>query len=128
MTFRQFFIQLFLVSFLSVAVILALENQFVALRPHVLIGWWTLTLFSSFSIMLFMWGKNAIESHNKYLFSTLTLASVLIKMLLGLALVIVYKKIKMPTTNAFVVPFFLIYVAFTIFETWFMVRLTKPKE
>jgi hypothetical protein len=51
----------------------------------------------------------------------------LVKMVFSIVLLLVYKEVKQPLDGKFILPFLTIYLIFTIFETWFMVRLADEK-
>lgn len=91
-------------------------------------AWGSLALFVGISFIMFFAGQTASKSSNKYLFGNVIISFVFLKMLLGLGVILAYKMLLKPETKAFIVPFFVVYFAFTIFETYFMLQLTKSKN
>lgn len=76
---------------------------------------------------MFLLAIKAAVSKDKNAFTSLIIGFTFAKLLLTVALVLVYKKIANPEGALFLVPFFLIYIVFTIFETVFMTKLGKIK-
>lgn len=60
--------------------------------------------------------------HSKFL--GLTFANVLIKFLVTFLLLFTYYNNFSPSDNNFVLPYLLIYIVFTVFEAWFMLRMS----
>jgi hypothetical protein len=85
----------------------------------------SILFFVSFSIVTYMLGKQAAESTNKFAFTNLTLVFLFGKLLFSVVIIVGYKEIANPESNLFVLPFFLVYLCYTAFETYFMMRLAK---
>lgn len=77
---------------------------------------------------MFFGGQRAAKSADKYFFSNLIMPFTFIKMLFAVAGLVIYKKIWHPETKYFLLPFFFVYLVFTIFETFFMVKLANSKR
>ena len=125
MTFQKFLILLGIT--IASAILLNFSLSFVIskLTNYNGIGLWSLILFSLISFILFFLGKQAAESANKLLFNNVIMASVFLKMMAAVVVLLVYKKQYHPESNAFLIPFFIVYFFFSIFETYFMVKLSK---
>lgn len=89
---------------------------------------WSLALFIPLSIGMFFLGQRAANSENKLLFHNLIIVSIFAKMFLSVFVLLIYKKVFHPETKNFTLPFFLVYFSFTVFETYFMVKLGKIKS
>jgi len=72
----------------------------------------------------FMAAKAAI-SKDKNTFTRLILALTFAKLVLTLILVIAYQRLAHPGSLFFIIPFFLVYIAYTIFETMYLTKLGK---
>lgn len=92
------------------------------------VTWWSLALFIPLSIGMFFFGQRAANSENKMLFHNLIIVTIFAKMFLSVFALLIYKKIFHPETKNFTLPFFLVYFIFTIFETYFMVKLAQQKK
>ena len=65
---------------------------------------------------------------NKGAFIGLVMGATLIKMILSFMVLGVYAKINKPSSNYFIVPFFVIYFLFTIYETWMMTAISNSTK
>ncbi len=127
MSTNHFFKLLFVISLGVSLVSLLFEQFFTSFQLYNSVTWWSLGIFIPLSIAMFLGGQRAAKSTNKYFFSNLIMPLTFIKMFVAVMGLVVYKKIFHPETKFFLLPFFFVYVIFTIFETFFMVKLAKPK-
>jgi hypothetical protein len=127
MSTNRFLISLFIIS-LGVSLTSLLLGQFsTTFQQYNGVTWWSLGIFVPLSIVMFFGGKMAARSPNKYFFSNLIVHFTILKILFGLGGLILYKKMYQPGTKFFILPFCLVYVVFTIFETIFMLKLSNSK-
>lgn len=127
MSTSRFFFLLFITS-LGVGVLsLCLGFVFEKYQQYNSVTWWSLGIFIPLSIGMFLGGQRAAKSTDKYFFSNLIMPFTFIKMLVAVVGLVVYKKIFHPETKYFLLPFFVVYMVFTIFETFFMVKLANSK-
>lgn len=68
---------------------------------------------------------SAAKSSDKNAFTRLILGFTLAKIFLTIGLIITFYKVFDLKSNYFLIPFFFIYIAFTVFEAVFMTRLGK---
>jgi hypothetical protein len=127
MSTNRFFILLSTVSLGVSLMSLLLGQIFATFQQYGSVTWWSLGIFIPLSIAMFFGGKIAAKSVDKYIFSNLIMPFTFLKMFLSVAGLVVYKKIYHPETKFFLLPFFFVYLIFTIFETFFMVKLSKTK-
>ncbi len=106
---------------------LFLQQFFTTFVQYNSVIWWSLSLFIPLSIGMFFFGDKASKSENKLLFHNLIIITIFAKMFLSVFVLLIYKKICHPETKNFTLPFFLVYFIFTIFETYFMVKLGQKK-
>lgn len=64
---------------------------------------------------------------NKQLFTSITMINILIKIIMTGLLIFGYIREAAPADNNFVMIILAIYIAFTIFETWFMTQLAQSQ-
>jgi hypothetical protein len=127
MSTNRFFTLLFIIS-LGVSLLSLLFAQF--LTTFSLYGnvtWWSLCIYIPLSIVMFLGGQKAAKSENKYVFSNLIMPFTFIKMFVSVVGLLIYTKFFPPETKFFLLPFFLVYFVFTIFETFFLVKLSNQK-
>ena len=121
---RRFFSQLGILT-LSVMVVIYLFNQAFgedSAQAFFLISIGSFTLLSTG--VYFMAAKAAI-SKDKNAFTRLIMGLTFAKLILTLILVIAYQRLAHPGSLFFIIPFFLIYMAYTIFETMYLTKLGK---
>ncbi len=128
MTFQRFLLLLSGTSMGIIAINLALQRAFLSFQAHSSIAWWSLILFVVISGFMYGVGQIAAASPNKQLFNTVVIAFVFLKMTFSIVMLMVYKNNFHPEGKTFLVPFFLAYFVFTIFETYFMMQLTKGSK
>ncbi len=85
----------------------------------------SILFFVLFSIVVYWLAGKAARSTNKYSFTHVTFLFIFGKLLFSVIIVLAYKKIAAPDTNWFVIPFFFIYLCYSIFETSFMMKLGR---
>lgn len=81
--------------------------------------------FVGLSILIYVLGENAIKSSNKYAFNNLVVINMIIKMVVSVLVIFIYKQLNEVTSRAFIIPFLVIYLTYTIYETYFLTRLAK---
>jgi hypothetical protein len=111
--------------------VIALNSVFYILpytiKNHITVAWWSLFAFIPLSFGLYFLSKQAALSKNKMLFNLIIMASIFFKMFIAIFVLVIYKKIYQPQDKNFIIPFFLTYFVFMIFETYFMIKLAKMK-
>ena len=84
-------------------------------------------LFIVLSSTLYLFLKRLAYHPNKQLFLSATMLNILVKIIATGLLIFLYIKVTTPPNNFFVIYILAIYIAFTIFETWFMTRLAEKQ-
>lgn len=123
-TDKQFWLGLLTVTAIT-GLLVTLLHLFEKLSPYWPLSATTILLFTLFSIAAFFAGKMAAKSTNKHLFTNVIMGFTLFKMLLSGAIVIVYHLLAEPVGKLFILPFFLIYLIYTVFETFIMVKQAR---
>lgn len=124
MSIKTFYQQLIALSVGILAAVLLLGQQ-AQFGSYVNISILSLIFFIILSIIVFHLGLRMVKSRNKNDFSRLVLGFTGFKMMLSVALVFIYQSVAEPTDRWFVIPFLIIYVLYTIFETYFLMRLGR---
>ena len=125
MNWNRFLMLLGLISVATVAALWPLHHFIPALQQDALLSWISIGGMSLLSILMFYFGRAAALSDNKHTFTNVIVGFVIGKMGFCVALVIVYNKIMLPQTKFFILPFFLIYIIYTVYECYFLIRLGK---
>ncbi len=121
-----FFRQLTLLS-LVVALLLLALHQLPTLQTYTNFSWLSLAFFISLSIVTYYIGFRSVLQKNKFAFINAALGLTFVKMLLCVVIVGAYIQFTHPPSRLFILPFLGVYVVYTIFETWFMVKIGKGK-
>ena len=124
MQFRIFFRQLLLATGISAAGILW-AKQLPALQSGIALAWIALALFVLFSLIAFFMAAQMAKSPKRDRYITLIMGLTLFKMFLAFTMIAAYVKINPPQSRLFAIPFFGIYLIFTIFESAFLIRTGK---
>lgn len=127
MTTKKFTAQLLSISFLTLLA-LSIFHSFPSFQPYWDLSILSLIFYILLSIIMFVFGSKTANNKNVNDFSQVVFASIIGKMFLTVVLVVIYFEIKKPVDQYFLLPFFLVYLAFTIFETSFMMKLSKLKR
>jgi len=123
---RNFFTQLAIVS-ISTFGLLFLMHLSEHFKPFQILTYGSLVGFILLSIGMYYLSSRAANSTDKNLFLQQVMLTTFMKMVLTIAVIIGYHKLAEPESKAYALPFLLIYVIFTIFETSFMMKLSKVK-
>ncbi len=123
---RRFFLQLGLVTAI-VLVVLIFLHIFQPFAAFKVISTITLAFFLLMSIAMYFIAAKAAISKDKNAFTSLIMLFTFGKMLLTVVLILAFQKLLKPESNYYLIPFFFIYIVFTVFETIFMTRLGKIK-
>ena len=127
MSRNKFFYSLFLITGLTAAILFFL-HRLPALQSSANISWISLSAFVLLSLGMYFMAESAAKSKNKNTFTSVVLMSTMVKMFLAILIIVVYIKVVAPDSRLFVLPFLGIYFIFTIFETYFMMKLGKTKS
>ncbi|MEZ4932680.1 MAG: hypothetical protein R2788_11235 [Saprospiraceae bacterium] len=123
---RKFSFQLVLLTVVLTVAVLFL--QYVPIfNPGTGFSLISIGFFFFLSLAMFLIAAKAAISKDKNAFTRLIILFSMGKMLLTVVLVVVYKLVIKPESIYFIIPFFGIYIAYTIFETIFMTKLGKVK-
>ncbi|MFN7119239.1 MAG: hypothetical protein ACK4TA_20740, partial [Saprospiraceae bacterium] len=114
------------ITLLTALLLLAL-HQLPSLQAYLHFSWWSLAFFVFFCILTYLIAYRAVHRKNKFAFINAALVLTFIKMLLCVVVVGAYIKLANPPSRLFILPFLGIYVVYTIFETYFMMKIGKTK-
>jgi len=127
MTSRIFFLQTSLITVTTIALLFGL-SFYPPLSPFLGFGLICLFFFIALSIIMYITGIRAAASPQRGFFTQLILVFTIVKMFLSIVVVFVYFKVAQPTSSWFLLPFFLVYLIYTIFESYFMIRIGKSTK
>ena len=91
-------------------------------KPHFKFYILSLSFFFMLSLLYFFIARLTLKSKNMYLFTRYSIVLSLIKILGGGALVFYYQQKFQPENKYYIIPFFLFYCIFTIYELFGLTR------
>ncbi len=84
--------------------------------------------FVGFTIIEYIVALRVVNHPNKGLYVGMVQLLTGLKIILTVALVVIFVEVKKPATNWFILPFLLNYVIFTVFETATLMRIGNKKS
>lgn len=121
---QKFFILLSVVS-IAVAILLLLMSRYAVFADYIDLSWGSLVFFVVFTILMFFLSEKAALSDNKNTFSNVVIGFIAGKLFVTVMIVFLYNQIVKPEGVGFIIPFFIVYTSFSVFETYFMMKLGK---
>jgi len=126
MSKSKFFQLLFLTIGILIAIMYAMSlNE--KINEHIDISYYAIPSFTFLSVLIYFLTEYLERQANKGMLLNLVIINVMFKFLIAFGVVLIYYKLRSPTDGIFVLPFIIIYVVFTIFETYFMSLQAKSK-
>ena len=84
--------------------------------------WASIAFFTLLSGIIYFLGTIGVSGKSNYAFITYIYVSMGIKMMLCVVMVFSYLFFFKPEKIFFIIPFFLLYILYTVFETFFLVK------
>ncbi|MCZ2100336.1 MAG: hypothetical protein LC107_02215 [Chitinophagales bacterium] len=97
----------------------------IILAPYADVAVTAVVMFILLSLALYLVLKRLAIHPNRQLFLSVTMLNVLVKIIFTGILIFGYIQETSPPNNNFVLSVLAVYVAFTIFESWFMTRIAQ---
>ncbi len=127
---QTFWTYLTVITLLTVGGLALINRLWLSVGAYAALGWIGLFFFVALSITMFYLGKmTAGSDKSRMAFTNMVLGMIFGKMILAMLIVFTYAQEVKPETKLFLVPFFIVYLIYTIFETWFLMKLSyiKPR-
>jgi len=123
-TAKAFYLQLAIVSLIAAATAFGINTfpQFADVQP---IAWISLGIFVLLSVVMYYAGRKAAFSDNKHDFTNVSLGVTIGKIFIAILFILGYNQLMQPDSRFFIIPFFLMYLIYTIFETYIMMKLGR---
>lgn len=126
MTMPKFLI-LFLVTVIVSIILLYGLSTNERFGDYVDVGYYAIPAFSILSLSIYFITEMLERRDDKQALLNIVIINVMSKFVLTAAVIALYYKNTDPEDGIFVVPFILVYIVFTIFETYFMSEQAKTK-
>ena len=106
-------------------VLSALALSWPPLSAHLVFTLGSVAFYAVLTIAIYVSARAAAAHKNQARLAQYVMVLTFVKMAVSLAVVMGYYYIARPTTKAFLLPFFVAYFAFTIYETVVLLKLNK---
>lgn len=124
LTASKFYTLLGISILVSITIALLTSSQ-LGIQQYDILSYITIGLFSGISMIIYLISERASKQKNKQFFLQIVMINTMIKMFSSVVLVIGFYYLIKPTTNKFIIPFLVIYLIFSIFETYFMMKQSR---
>jgi len=88
--------------------------------PYLDVGYYAIPAFTVLSLIVYFLTDYLERTPKRKILFNLVIINVMLKMFISVLVIVLYYNITKPKDGIFVVPFIIVYVVFTIFETYFM--------
>jgi len=119
MKIADFIRYLGLTILVSIAIFYSL-NVFLPLSANINFFWGSVLGFTILSVIIYILVERSLLLSGGKSILGLVLFNVLLKLVFSFGFVALYVQYTQPTGKFFLLPFFIAYLTFTIFETWFL--------
>ena len=112
----------------TIVISIALYYLLIQLFPsftYTTLTWIAIGMFALISVLVFFLANKAINSDNKYSFLNIVVMNLFVKIMASFIIVVAYVKMTEPQDKWYLIPFTMIYLIFTIFETYFLSKAAK---
>ena len=123
---RKFF-QLLILTIAILVGIMYFMSLNKKIYEYIDIAYYAIPAFTILCVTIYFLTEFLEKQPNKGMLLNLVIMNVMFKFLIALAVVMIYHKLREPKDGIFVLPFIIVYVVFTIFETYFMSLQAKSK-
>ena len=128
MTAQSFWRSMAIVTAATALLLFGLQ-QLPLFASHALFAWLGLLLYAGLGLLAWYMGKQTAASANPNAFIQFFMGFVGAKMFLTIILLVVYvKSVGAVENKYFVLPFLLTYLIYTVYESWFLMKLAKPRS
>ncbi len=127
MSAKVFFQQLAAVTLLAIGAAYGLL-AFPQLQAYTYVAFGSLLAFFLISIIMYVAGRKAALSKNKHNFTNVSLGITMGKIFTAIIFILGYDQLLEPASRFFIIPFFIMYLIYTIFETYVMMKLGKMEQ
>jgi hypothetical protein len=127
MTHQQFIVQLGGTSALAAALLLLLHRIDI-FAGHEPLSWGAWGAFIVLTITAYFAGLKTVKSHNKNHFSNTVFGFSMGKILVVAVSVLIYTKSVEPEGKLFIIPLFIVYAVFSVFETIMLSKIGRMQH
>ena len=97
--------------------------EFDLFASFTLFSWICVGFFSITNLLLFFVARKAAQSPNKNTFTNILMGVTFIKLMISGVLVVFYNQYADPESKFFLIPFFGLYMWYTVFEVFYLMEI-----
>jgi len=124
MTWSSFLIKLGAISLLLLAIAFLFSSTYSQLQIFDIYLFSTL-IFVVFCVLIFWYAKMISRRNPSFTFFGVVSGSFMIKLLIGLVFLFLYKEWMQPADGKFALHFIIVYIIYTAYEVYFLTKLAK---
>ncbi|NNE25796.1 MAG: hypothetical protein HKN09_03040 [Saprospiraceae bacterium] len=122
------FVKNLIISALIALILLVATHFVVDMREHVAFIVSAYVFFVAFCIFIYWLAQRSSKSKAGEYFLYIVVVNVFVKLIASFMMVFIYAKLAEPSDKWFVIPFLIIYLVFTVFETFFLSIQAKHSQ
>lgn len=127
MSFKSFLKALTL-TILAGLLLYVLASTLLDLWNYIDMALQSILFFSLFSFLIYFFAERSLLSKKQGAFLSIIVANTFFKLLACFIFILIYVQLNEPGDKFFLVPFFIFYLVFVVFETWFLGNQAKRKR
>ncbi len=126
MSLKSFLIQIFIVSIIAYVAYVLFERYMDGINAEAL-SLSTILFFVLNATVVYFLAKSTKAKESKFFFVQLVIGNMFFKVVGSLILIVLFVQMTQPSTKYYLLPFAVIYLIFTIFETYFLSVQAKAR-
>ncbi len=124
LTSKRFY-QGLVITLIASALTAGYAGELLDVSEHNLLMYLSIGFFTALAIGVFHLSERAARMNSRNFFMQIVMINTMAKMFGSVALVIGYFYITKPNTTKFIVPFLIVYLFYTIFDAYFMMKQSR---
>ena len=124
LTSKNFYTGL-IITLLASAITAGYAAELLDVSEHNMLMYISIAFFTVLALGVFYLSERAAKMNSKNFFMQIVMINTMLKMFGAVAVVIGYFYLTKPSTTKFIVPFLIVYILFTIFDAYFMMKQSR---
>jgi len=124
LTSKNFYSGLVITLFAS-TVTAGYAGELLDVSEHNMLMYISIVLFTVLALGVYLLSERAARMGSKNFFMQIVMINTMVKMFGAVVAVIGYFYMTKPSSAKFIVPFLIVYVLYTIFDAWFMMKQSR---
>jgi len=116
------------ITLVASAITAGYSGELLEVTQHNILMYISIAFFTLLAIGIFHLSEREAKSNSRNFFMQIVLINTMIKMFGAVLIVIGYFYVTKPSTSKFIVPFIIIYIMYTIFDAYFMMKISSAES